>query len=184
MKPPPGRLALNIGPVLAGILVAVSLGKAHHSTAGIDAHGQFSINIPNTGSSNQIRIERMLRLFGVPYVAQSVRSLFLEAPVNDLLAHPTTPGLLFVATDVGNGSLVEAAVDDVVFGCANQAGEDNRNVARMALLLAGLPASVPGVTVKVFRPSSGFAALLGSCAKGTGPWASGPTTSKAKSVPS
>src|SRR3954468_21561870 len=40
-----------------------------------------------------------------------------------------------------------AAVDDVVYGCANQAGEDNRNVARMALLLAGLPASVPGVTV-------------------------------------
>lgn len=39
------------------------------------------------------------------------------------------------------------AVDEVVFGCANQAGEDNRNVARMALLLAGLPQSVPGMTV-------------------------------------
>jgi len=39
------------------------------------------------------------------------------------------------------------AVDDVILGCANQAGEDNRNVARMAALLAGLPASVPGVTV-------------------------------------
>src|ERR1041384_4007981 len=38
-------------------------------------------------------------------------------------------------------------VDDVYYGCANQAGEDNRNVARMALLLAGLPVSVPGVTV-------------------------------------
>src|SRR5713101_1763851 len=38
-------------------------------------------------------------------------------------------------------------LDDVYFGCANQAGEDNRNVARMALLLAGLPASVPGVTL-------------------------------------
>ena len=38
------------------------------------------------------------------------------------------------------------AVDDVVFGCANQAGEDNRNVARMALLLAGLPKEVPGAT--------------------------------------
>jgi 3-oxoadipyl-CoA thiolase len=38
-------------------------------------------------------------------------------------------------------------VDDVVFGCANQAGEDNRNVARMALLLAGLPVEVPGQTV-------------------------------------
>jgi acetyl-CoA acyltransferase len=39
------------------------------------------------------------------------------------------------------------AVDDVVFGCANQAGEDNRNLARMAALLAGLPVEVPGVTV-------------------------------------
>jgi 3-oxoadipyl-CoA thiolase len=39
------------------------------------------------------------------------------------------------------------ALDEVIFGCANQAGEDNRNVARMAVLLAGLPASVPGVTV-------------------------------------
>ena len=38
-------------------------------------------------------------------------------------------------------------LDDLVYGCANQAGEDNRNVARMALLLAGLPAEVPGVTV-------------------------------------
>jgi 3-oxoadipyl-CoA thiolase len=40
-----------------------------------------------------------------------------------------------------------AAVDDVIFGCANQAGEDNRNVARMSLLLAGLPVSVPGTTI-------------------------------------
>jgi len=40
-----------------------------------------------------------------------------------------------------------AAIDEVILGCANQAGEDNRNVARMAALLAGLPASVPGVTV-------------------------------------
>ena len=52
------------------------------------------------------------------------------------------------------GGLVErqpgvdwSAVDDVVLGCANQAGEDNRNVARMATLLAGLPVSVPGTTV-------------------------------------
>ena len=39
------------------------------------------------------------------------------------------------------------AIDDVIYGCANQAGEDNRNVARMAALLAGLPIGVPGVTV-------------------------------------
>ena len=39
-------------------------------------------------------------------------------------------------------------LDEVYFGCANQAGEDNRNVARMALLLAGLPNNVPGVTLE------------------------------------
>ena len=52
-----------------------------------------------------------------------------------------------------------AAVDDVVFGCANQAGEDNRNVARMALLLAGLPKEVPGSTVNRLC-GSGMDALL------------------------
>jgi acetyl-CoA acyltransferase len=46
-----------------------------------------------------------------------------------------------------NGALDPAAIDEVVLGCANQAGEDNRNVARMAALLAGLPDSVPGITV-------------------------------------
>ncbi len=47
-----------------------------------------------------------------------------------------------------------AAVDDVVYGCANQAGEDNRNVARMALLLAGLPTDVAGTTVNRLCGSS------------------------------
>ena len=47
-----------------------------------------------------------------------------------------------------------AALDDVIYGCANQAGEDNRNVARMAVLLAGLPVSVPGVTVNRLCASS------------------------------
>jgi len=46
-----------------------------------------------------------------------------------------------------NKSIDWAAIDDVVYGCANQAGEDNRNVARMALLLAGLPQGIPGSTV-------------------------------------
>ncbi len=46
------------------------------------------------------------------------------------------------------------AVDDVIYGCVNQAGEDNRNVARMALLLAGLPQAVPGVTVNRLCGSS------------------------------
>ena len=46
-----------------------------------------------------------------------------------------------------NPSLDPAAIDDLVYGCANQAGEDNRNVARMSGLLAGLPVTVPGATV-------------------------------------
>ena len=46
-----------------------------------------------------------------------------------------------------NPHLDWSAIDDVIMGCANQAGEDNRNVARMALLLAGLPAAVPGCTL-------------------------------------
>ena len=46
------------------------------------------------------------------------------------------------------------AVDDVIFGCANQAGEDNRNVARMSLLLAGLPQEVPGSTINRLCGSS------------------------------
>ncbi|MBB2749943.1 UNVERIFIED_ORG: 3-oxoadipyl-CoA thiolase [Rhizobium aethiopicum] len=46
-----------------------------------------------------------------------------------------------------NGGVDWEAVDDVIFGCANQAGEDNRNVARMSALLAGLPIAVPGTTI-------------------------------------
>jgi acetyl-CoA acetyltransferase len=46
-----------------------------------------------------------------------------------------------------NPSVDFSEVDDVILGCANQAGEDNRNIARMALLLAGLPVNVPGETV-------------------------------------
>ncbi|MDT3671510.1 MAG: 3-oxoadipyl-CoA thiolase [Aromatoleum sp.] len=53
-----------------------------------------------------------------------------------------------------NASVDWAAVDDVIYGCANQAGEDNRNVARMAALLAGLPVEVPGSTVNRLCGSS------------------------------
>jgi acetyl-CoA acyltransferase len=53
-----------------------------------------------------------------------------------------------------NAKVDWSAVDDVVFGCANQAGEDNRNVGRMALLLSGLPKEVPGTTVNRLCGSS------------------------------
>ncbi|MCW5777427.1 MAG: hypothetical protein KIS87_13405, partial [Phycisphaeraceae bacterium] len=62
-----------------------------------------------------------------------------------------------------NAGVDWAAVDDVALGCANQAGEDNRNVARMALLLAGLPPSVPGVTVNRLC-GSGMEAVV-ACAR-------------------
>src|SRR5207245_7787770 len=61
------------------------------------------------------------------------------------------------------------AVDEVVLGCANQAGEDNRNVARMALLLSGLPETVPAVTVNRLCASGleavGLAARSIACAE-------------------
>ncbi|MCK4867737.1 MAG: acetyl-CoA C-acyltransferase [Alphaproteobacteria bacterium] len=58
-----------------------------------------------------------------------------------------------------NKGLDPVAIDDVFYGCANQAGEDNRNVARMALLLAGLPESVPGGTINRLC-GSGMDALI------------------------
>ena len=77
------------------------------------------------------------------------------APVraDDLGAHVIKALLLRHAT------LDPAAVDDVIMGCANQAGEDNRNVARMALLLAGMPVTVPGETVNRLC-ASGMSAVV------------------------
>ncbi len=64
-----------------------------------------------------------------------------DVRTDDLAAHPLK---IFKER---HASLDWEAVDDVMFGCANQAGEDNRNVARMAVLLAGLPTSVPATTI-------------------------------------
>ncbi len=82
------------------------------------------------------------------YICDYVRSPFgryggalRDVRADDLAAHP-----LRVLMQ-RHPALDWEAVDDVIFGCANQAGEDNRNVARMALLLAGLPVSVPGATI-------------------------------------
>ena len=60
-----------------------------------------------------------------------------------------------------NANIDPAAIGDVIFGCANQAGEDNRNVARMSLLLAGLPFTVPGETVNRLC-ASGLSAAINS----------------------
>src|SRR5258705_13732794 len=70
---------------------------------------------------------------------------------------------LIIGEIVRRHKLPADELDDVVFGCANQAGEDNRNVARMGLLLAGLPQSVSGLTVNRLC-GSGLEAVL-TCAR-------------------
>ena len=72
---------------------------------------------------------------------------------DDLAAIPIT------ALIYRNPSVDWAATDDVTLGCANQAGEDNRNVARMASLLAGLPVEVPASTVNAARANC----LISAC---------------------
>jgi len=72
---------------------------------------------------------------------------------DDLLAH-VIKGLV-----ERNESIPKEAYDDVIIGCANQAGEDNRNVARMSLLLAGLPWAVPGETINRLC-SSGMSSIV------------------------
>ena len=67
-----------------------------------------------------------------------------------------------IAAAVERATVDGAAIDDVYFGCANQAGEDNRNVARMAALLAGLPESVAGVTLNRLC-ASGLSAVVSAC---------------------
>jgi 3-oxoadipyl-CoA thiolase len=67
-----------------------------------------------------------------------------------------------IAAAVERAGVEPAEIEDVYFGCANQAGEDNRNVARMAVLLAGLPESVAGVTVNRLC-ASGLSAVVSAC---------------------
>jgi 3-oxoadipyl-CoA thiolase len=69
---------------------------------------------------------------------------------------------LVIREVVARSGIPAAEIEDVWFGCANQAGEDNRNVARMAALLAGLPESVAGVTVYRLC-ASGLSAIVGAC---------------------
>src|SRR6202166_2574279 len=82
------------------------------------------------------------------YICDAIRTPFgryggslASIRADDLAAIP------IAALMARNAGVDWAALDDVIYGCANQAGEDNRNVARMALLLAGFPVDVPGQTV-------------------------------------
>ena len=67
-----------------------------------------------------------------------------------------------IAAAVERAGVDASEIEDVYLGCANQAGEDNRNVARMAALLAGLPESVAGITVNRLC-ASGLSAVVGAC---------------------
>ena len=103
------------------------------------------------------------------YVIDAVRSPFGRyagalsgARPDDLAAH------VVKSLVERNPNLDPAQIDDVIFGDANQAGEDNRNVARMAVLLAGLPTDVPGATVNRLCGSSLDAAMQASRSIETG----------------
>jgi 3-oxoadipyl-CoA thiolase len=80
------------------------------------------------------------------------------------LAHvrPDDLAALAISAAVERSGVDPASIDDVYFGAANQAGEDNRNVARMAVLLAGLPESVAGVTLNRLC-ASGLSAVVSAC---------------------
>jgi acetyl-CoA C-acetyltransferase len=75
---------------------------------------------------------------------------------------PDDLAALAITAAVERAGVAADEIEDVYFGCANQAGEDNRNVARMAALLAGLPETVPGVTVNRLC-ASGLSAVVGAC---------------------
>ena len=103
------------------------------------------------------------------YICDAVRTPFgryggalASVRTDDLAAVPIS------ALRERNPSLDVSRVDDVIYGCANQAGEDNRNVGRMALLLAGLPKEVPGSTVNRLCGSSLDAVVQGARAIASG----------------
>ncbi len=75
---------------------------------------------------------------------------------------PDDLAAIAIAAAVERAGVEADEIEDVWLGCANQAGEDNRNVARMAVLLAGLPESVAGVTVNRLC-ASGLSAVVGAC---------------------
>jgi len=75
---------------------------------------------------------------------------------------PDDLAALVIGEAVSRAGIPAGEIEDVWFGAANQAGEDNRNVARMAALLAGLPESVAGVTVNRLC-ASGLSAIVGAC---------------------
>src|SRR5580765_7753974 len=81
------------------------------------------------------------------YLVDGIRSPFGRYGGGLAGVRPDDLAAAVIAALVARTKIPTERVDDVILGCANQAGEDNRNVARMSALLAGLPVTVPGVTV-------------------------------------
>jgi 3-oxoadipyl-CoA thiolase len=81
------------------------------------------------------------------YVVQAVRTPVGKHGGSLANVRPDDLAAIPIKAIVERSGVDPSSIDDVILGCANQAGEDNRNVARMALLLAGLPVEVPGQTV-------------------------------------
>lgn len=96
------------------------------------------------------------------YIYDAVRTPFGRAGGALAGVRPDDLAAVVMASVVERAGLDPARIDDVIFGDANQAGEDNRNVGRMAALLAGFPTSVTGVTVNRLCASSVEAVVQGS----------------------
>ena len=97
---------------------------------------------------------------GQAYIIDGVRTPIGSYQGTLSTIRPDDLGALVIKTVIEkNPNIPKEAYDDVIMGCANQAGEDNRNVARMSLLLAGLPYTVPGETVNRLC-SSGLSAII------------------------
>ena len=95
---------------------------------------------------------------GVRTPIGSIGGALAEVRPDDLAAH------VIRALVARHPGLDPARIGDVVLGCANQAGEDNRNVARMAALLAGLPDTVPGETVnRLCAPRAPLSSATATC---------------------
>src|SRR5438132_10561945 len=99
---------------------------------------------------------------GRPVILSAVRTPIGRAGGALAGVRPDDLAALVMREAVSRAGVEPAAIEDVYFGCANQAGEDNRNVARMGALLAGFPDSVPGVTVNRLC-ASGLSAIVSAC---------------------
>ncbi|MBZ4488340.1 thiolase family protein [Microbacterium sp. cx-55] len=102
------------------------------------------------------------------YIYDAVRTPFGRAGGALSGVRPDDLAALVMRTTAERAGLDPARIDEVIFGDANQAGEDNRNVARFGALLAGFPSSVPGVTVNRLCGSSVESVIQGSRAIETG----------------